>query len=756
MYEVTESSSEYQVTEATTFAPARTSAEPLFWLSGLVSGNQFVDESGNGRHFTITGKDWTGNNFPYKSAATISPPAGDAALIAADINNFLYDSGGDPNEIPVVSFFQNIDYGNIGFCRHIAQIVNVDGAETTEPAVTDVVWYESALTGGDLTIANSYFGVPAESLVDVYISKSGNDSNGGTSWVDAILTFTKAATLMDQTKKLLGKSGDYASADIDLYGEYKALGFVSAVAATTNVFRVRDAGVIKNMILDANNKQFGVRIIVNNNSIERSYFKNFTSQAIQKLGSYTGNVVKNSVFVGPATSNPIIYVSGGIEIDTCLFAGEVNGKILDFQSSAGEKIIKNSKFTATCVGALINFNSAGDITVLGCRFTSESAVNHLCDMNETTNKTFTFKNNYVRLPNAVANILIPLAAANHDLDIQNNTFDIPALLSSQVIAITTQQSCKFNYNIVNNPETFSQITVRYGGQDAGADLHQINYNTFNGASQIYISGMDNAEMIGNKVLNTLETVHNGSLFVNGIVQRAMYNYFREAAFHIAYTYMRTGTAMLCGYNVLVDAAFNYLTDLGSDKSQFFNNTIIRTSRYDALSKEYVGIYIEEWDATGTPTSNCKIWNNIFVLNGETTGADPVHNHHHIYLEQSSCLVGFESDYNVFYTKRTDGKMFRIGGIGGTEYTFSEWQALGYDTHSVLITSEAEMKALFVDYDNGDYRLASGSQAIGAGNDLGTGYDYGLDASTDFGDADETPTIVTKQQTVPWDCGAFIS
>ena len=26
-------------------------------------------------------------------------------MIAADINNFLYDSGGDPNAIPVVSLF---------------------------------------------------------------------------------------------------------------------------------------------------------------------------------------------------------------------------------------------------------------------------------------------------------------------------------------------------------------------------------------------------------------------------------------------------------------------------------------------------------------------------------------------------------------------------------------------------------------------------------------------------------------------------
>ena len=29
-------------------------------------------------------------------------------------------------------------------------------------------------------------------------------------------------------------------------------------------------------------------------------------------------------------------------------------------------------------------------------------------------------------------------------------------------------------------------------------------------------------------------------------------------------------------------------------------------------------------------------------------------------------------------------------------------------------------------------------------------------ATDWGDDDETPTIVTKQQTVPWDVGAYVS
>jgi hypothetical protein len=56
------------------------------------------------------------NVFVIRCRAT-----GDAVLIAADINNFLYDAGGTPNAIPVVSLFQDIDYEHKIFCKHEAQ-----------------------------------------------------------------------------------------------------------------------------------------------------------------------------------------------------------------------------------------------------------------------------------------------------------------------------------------------------------------------------------------------------------------------------------------------------------------------------------------------------------------------------------------------------------------------------------------------------------------------------------------------------------
>jgi hypothetical protein len=87
----------------------------LFYLDGQIiesSGSYyFKDRTSNARNFLITGYDWADRvikGLPYKTAATISAPAGDAALIAADHNSYWYTDG-TPNQIPVVSLFQDND-----------------------------------------------------------------------------------------------------------------------------------------------------------------------------------------------------------------------------------------------------------------------------------------------------------------------------------------------------------------------------------------------------------------------------------------------------------------------------------------------------------------------------------------------------------------------------------------------------------------------------------------------------------------------
>jgi len=63
------------------------------------------------------------------------------------------------------------------------------------------------------------------------------------------------------------------------------------------------------------------------------------------------------------------------------------------------------------------------------------------------------------------------------------------------------------------------------------------------------------------------------------------------------------------------------------------------------------------------------------------------------------------DYNLFYSRR--GKI-EITGVGDGPLTLSQWQAKGFDTHSLVADP------IFEDSDHGDYRVREGSPALKLG------------------------------------------
>ena len=191
-------------------------ARSLFYLDGTiitVGENQyFEDKSSADRHFLITGydfnSDWT-IGFPYKSSATISAPAADAVLIAADFNNFLYSALGVPNQIPVVSLFQNIDYQNKIFCKHEDQVIDGDGVETYEPRVSEIFMTAAALSAEELVIANAYFSVPSETVGAYWVTQSGNDSTGDGSKATPWRTLDKALTTVNDGSTIYAATDDH-------------------------------------------------------------------------------------------------------------------------------------------------------------------------------------------------------------------------------------------------------------------------------------------------------------------------------------------------------------------------------------------------------------------------------------------------------------------------------------------------------------------------------------------------------------------
>ncbi|MCB0213632.1 MAG: right-handed parallel beta-helix repeat-containing protein [Anaerolineae bacterium] len=126
---------------------------------------------------------------------------------------------------------------------------------------------------------------------------------------------------------------------------------------------------------------------------------------------------------------------------------------------------------------------------------------------------------------------------------------------------------------------------------------------------------------------------------------------------------------------------------GSQNNRILNNTIIVPS--DARW----AINIPDTVDTGN-----KVFNNILLNNHSWKGS---------ILIAAPNLSGFESDYNIVVNRfNTNG--YNADNTNGLDLT--GWQALGYDTHSIIATANE----IFVDAAAGDYRLKETGSAVDAG------------------------------------------
>ena len=95
-------------------------------------------------------------------------------------------------------------------------------------------------------------------------------------------------------------------------------------------------------------------------------------------------------------------------------------------------------------------------------------------------------------------------------------------------------------------------------------------------------------------------------------------------------------------------------------------------------------------------TGAKVYNNIIINQHAWKGS--------IALDPDA-VTGFNSDYNILVNSlSTQGD--------GVHVTLAQWQALGYDAHSMLA---APLTSIFVNPGGGDYHLLTNSQAINAGS-----------------------------------------
>jgi len=125
---------------------------------------------------------------------------------------------------------------------------------------------------------------------------------------------------------------------------------------------------------------------------------------------------------------------------------------------------------------------------------------------------------------------------------------------------------------------------------------------------------------------------------------------------------------------------------GSYNTKVYNNTIINADD----GRWCVNI--------GTDSEADTVYNNILIPFHSWRGSISIHD---------ESLTDFYSNYNIVLDRMS------IDG-GDSRISLSEWQGMGYDTHSMLADS---MHHIFVDWENGDYHLLPTSQAVDSGTSI---------------------------------------
>jgi len=179
----------------------------------------------------------------------------------------------------------------------------------------------------------------------------------------------------------------------------------------------------------------------------------------------------------------------------------------------------------------------------------------------------------------------------------------------------------------------------------------------------------------------------------------------------------------CAYNICKNGKFSVRLK-GINGVKVYNNTFYsgdNDGRYLLL------ITSNDDRAVPSPSTGSKIFNNIFYSTMQipmiSIGAE--------------CLTNFESDYNVFWC--TIGEpTFAIDGV---KYTWQQWNALGYDTHSKIINPNFINTIDFVPSERLDYGL-----------DLGTEWKTGLSTTANWV-VGSSPA--TADQNGTWQVGAKI-
>ncbi|HQH22694.1 MAG TPA: T9SS type A sorting domain-containing protein [Bacteroidales bacterium] len=188
----------------------------------------------------------------------------------------------------------------------------------------------------------------------------------------------------------------------------------------------------------------------------------------------------------------------------------------------------------------------------------------------------------------------------------------------------------------------------------------------------------------------------------------------------------TDESGVIAYNIIKNPRVGIVVK-GMNGVKIFNNTFYSDKTSAHTPRGLIDIHSNTDRGLNAVSTGSKIFNNIFYTRNQIPN---------IKIYEPECLRDFESDYNVFWCESGE-PLFEIGG---RKLTFAEWQAMGFDKHSVVLDPVFEDFDKFVPLERLDY-----------GINLGSFFQAGLSVSARWGTTDPETTF----QSSIWQAGARI-
>ncbi|MCZ2337463.1 MAG: hypothetical protein LC127_04545 [Chitinophagales bacterium] len=188
---------------------------------------------------------------------------------------------------------------------------------------------------------------------------------------------------------------------------------------------------------------------------------------------------------------------------------------------------------------------------------------------------------------------------------------------------------------------------------------------------------------------------------------------------------------------------------GMNGVKIINNTFysdLNSTTENGYNRAFIECYYNDSIGISATSENCKVYNNIFYA--VDSGI------RFISIDEYS-TNGFECDYNIYWCENSVNNEPRFT-YHGSSYTWTQWRALGYDAHSVIVNPNFHKTDNVLDAHRPYYAFIP-ERRLNYGINLGLGnlVSHGIDYENIWSTATSDGVPKTQIQDSNWQVGAYV-